>query len=143
MSALAKIKKAAAQHEQDRQYDKALAQYARLLDGGAGSDEEVDVTLYNRAGDLALRAGDVPRAVTYFERAIDLYAAGGFLNNAVALAVKILRHAPGHLAAHHTLGVLYGRKGFRAEARQHLADYRYFIDSGMPESVPGGRRCSP
>lgn len=123
MSALAKIKKAAAQHEQDRQYDKALAQYARLLDGGAGSDEEVDVTLYNRAGDLALRAGDVPRAVTYFERAIDLYAAGGFLNNAVALAVKILRHAPGHLAAHHTLGVLYGRKGFRAEARQHLADY--------------------
>ncbi len=123
MSALAKIKKTAAQHEQDRQYDKALAEYARLLDGGAGSDEEVDVTLYNRAGDLALRAGDVPRAVTYFERAIDLYAAGGFLNNAVALAVKILRHAPGHLAAHHTLGVLYGRKGFRAEARQHLADY--------------------
>ncbi len=123
MSALAKIKKAAAQHEHDRQYDKALAQYARLLDDGAGSDEEVDVTLYNRAGDLALRAGDVPRAVTYFERAIDLYAAGGFLNNAIALAVKILRHAPGHLAAHHTLGVLYGRKGFQAEARQHLADY--------------------
>ena len=123
MSALAKIKKAAVQHEQDRQYDKALAQYARLLDGGADTDEDVDVTLYNRAGDLALRAGDVPRAVTYFERAIDLYAAGGFLNNAVALAVKILRHAPGHLAAHHTLGVLYGRKGFRAEARQHLADY--------------------
>ncbi|GJG88405.1 hypothetical protein tb265_35860 [Gemmatimonadetes bacterium T265] len=123
MSALAKIKKTAAQHEHDRQYDKALAQYARLLDGGTGSDEEVDVTLYNRAGDLALRAGDVPRAVTYFERAIDLYAAGGFLNNAVALAVKVLRHAPGHLAAHHTLGVLYGRKGFRAEARQHLADY--------------------
>ncbi len=123
MSALAKIKKAAAQHEQDRHYDKALAQYARLLDGAADADEDVDVTLYNRAGDLALRAGDVPRAVTYFERAIDLYAAGGFLNNAVALAVKILRHAPGHLAAHHTLGVLYGRKGFRAEARQHLADY--------------------
>lgn len=123
MSALAKIKKTATQYEQDRQYDKALAEYARLLDGGAGSDEDVDVTLYNRAGDLALRAGDVPRAVTYFERAIDLYAAGGFLNNAVALAVKILRHAPGHLAAHHTLGVLYGRKGFLAEARQHLADY--------------------
>ncbi len=123
MSALAKLKKTAAQHEQDRQYDKALAQYARLLDGDAGSDEEVDVTLYNRAGDLALRAGDMSRAVTYFERAIDLYAAGGFLNNAVALAVKILRHAPGHLAAHHTLGLLYARKGFRAEARQHLAEY--------------------
>ncbi|HEY0776992.1 MAG TPA: hypothetical protein VGD56_03405 [Gemmatirosa sp.] len=123
MSALAKIKKAAAQHEQDRHYDKALAEYARLLDGGADADDEVDVTLFNRAGDLALRAGDVPRAVTYFERAIDLYAAGGFLNNAVALAVKVLRHAPGHLAAHHTLGLLYGRKGFRAEARQHLADY--------------------
>lgn len=123
MSALAKIKKTAARHEQDRQYDKALAQYARLLDGETGSDEEVDVTLYNRAGDLALRVGDVARAVAYFERAIDLYAAGGFLNNAVALAVKVLRHAPGHLAAHHTLGLLYSRKGFRAEARQHLAEY--------------------
>jgi hypothetical protein len=123
MSALARIKKTAAQHEQERQYDKALALYARLLDGADAGDEEVDVGLFNRAGDLALRLGDAPRAVGYFERALDLYAAGGLLNNAVALGVKILRHAPNHLSAHYTLGVLYGRKGFAGDARHHLLTY--------------------
>lgn len=123
MSALARIKKTAAQHEQERQYDKALALYARLLDGAEAGDEEVDVGLFNRAGDLALRLGDAPRAVGYFERALDLYAAGGLLNNAVALGVKILRHAPNHLSAHYTLGVLYGRKGFRGDARHHMLTY--------------------
>lgn len=123
MSALARIKKTAAQHEQERQYDKALALYARLLDGAEAGEEEVDVALFNRAGDLALRVGDAPRAVGYFERALDLYAAAGLLNNAVALGVKILRHAPHHLSAHYTLGVLYGRKGFVGDARHHLLTY--------------------
>jgi tetratricopeptide (TPR) repeat protein len=123
MSALARIKKTAAQHEQERQYDKALALYARLLDGAEAGGEEVDVALFNRAGDLALRLGDAPRAVGYFERALDLYAAAGLLNNAVALGVKILRHAPHHLSAHYTLGVLYGRKGFVGDSRQHLLTY--------------------
>jgi tetratricopeptide (TPR) repeat protein len=123
MSALARIRKTALQHEQERQYDKALALYARLLDGAEAGEEEVDVALFNRAGDLALRTGDTPRALGYFERALDLYAAGGLLNNAVALGVKILRHAPGHLSAHYTLGVLYSRKGFAGDARHHLLTY--------------------
>lgn len=123
MSALARIRKTALQHEQERQYDKALALYARLLDGAEAGEEEVDVALVNRAGDLALRLGDTPRALGYFERALDLYAAGGMLNNAVALGVKILRHAPAHLTAHYTLGVLYGRKGFAGDARHHLLTY--------------------
>jgi tetratricopeptide (TPR) repeat protein len=123
MSALARIKKTAAQHEQDRQYDKALALYARLLEGAEAGEEDVDVALYNRAGDLALRVGDTARAIGYFERALDLYATGGLLNNAVALGVKILRHAPNHLSAHYTLGVLYGRKGFVGDSRTHLLTY--------------------
>ena len=123
MSALAKITKHAAQLEHDRQYDKALALYARLLDEPGAADEEVDVPLYNRAGDVALRAGQVDRAVAYYERALDLYAAGGFLNNAIALGTKILRHAPERAAAHYTLGVLHARQGFRPDARQHFLEY--------------------
>lgn len=130
MSAIARIKKTAAQHEQERQYDKALALYARLLDGAEAGEEELDVGLFNRAGDLALRLGDAPRAVGYFERALDLYAAGGLLNNAVALGVKILRHAPNHLSAHYTLGVLYGRKGFVGDARHHLLTYAVQMQRG-------------
>jgi tetratricopeptide (TPR) repeat protein len=127
MSALAKIKKQAAQLEHDRQYDKALALYARLLDGADGgvdaADDEVDVALYNRAGDVALRTGDAARAVGYYERALDKYATGGFLNNAIALGAKILRQAPERVATHYTLGVLYAKKGFRSDARQHFLWY--------------------
>jgi tetratricopeptide (TPR) repeat protein len=127
MSALAKIKKQAAQLEHDRQYDKALVLYARLLDESDGSadgtEDEIDVALYNRAGDVALRAGDSARAVTYYERALDRYATGGFLNNAIALGAKILRQAPERVATHYTLGVLYAKKGFRSDARQHFLSY--------------------
>jgi tetratricopeptide (TPR) repeat protein len=123
MSALAKTKKQAAQLEHERQYDKALALYTRLLDESPDPDDEIDVALYNRAGDVALRAGDLPRAVTYYERALDLYAAGGFLNNAIALGAKILRQAPERAATHYTLGVLHAKKGFRSDARQHFLTY--------------------
>jgi tetratricopeptide (TPR) repeat protein len=123
MSALAKIKKQAAQLEHDRQYDKALALYTRLLEASPDPDDEIDVALYNRAGDVALRAGDTARAVTYYERALDLYAAGGFLNNAIALGAKILRQAPERAATHYTLGVLHAKKGFRSDARQHFLTY--------------------
>lgn len=121
MSAVEKIRKQAAQHEHDRQYDRALAVYAKLLDELAA--EEVDVALFNRAGDVAVRAGQVEQAVRFFERALDLYAHGGLLNNAIAVGVKVLRHAPGHAAAHYTLGLLYAKKGFRSDARHHLLCY--------------------
>ncbi|GLC27528.1 tetratricopeptide repeat protein [Roseisolibacter agri] len=130
MSALAKIKKQAAQLEHDRQYDKALALYTRLLDASPEADDEIDVALYNRAGDVALRAGDTPRAVTYYERALDLYAAGGFLNNAIALGAKILRQAPERAATHYTLGVLHAKKGFRSDARQHFLTYAERMQRG-------------
>ncbi len=140
MSALAKIKKQAAQLEHDRQYDKALVLYARLLDGADGgvdaADDELDVALYNRAGDVALRVGDATRAVSYYERALDKYATGGFLNNAIALGAKILRQAPERVATHYTLGVLYAKKGFRSDARQHFLAYAERMHRGeQPNEV--------
>lgn len=129
MAALDKIRMQAVQLEQDRHYEKALAAYGRLFDE-AGPGEELDVGLYNRAGDVALRAGQPERAVQLFERALDRYAAGGLLSNAIAVGVKILRHAPAHVAAHHTLGVLYARKGFRSDARHHLLAYADHMHRG-------------
>ena len=128
MSAHAKIKKQAAQLEHDRQYDKSLALYARLLE--ETPDDEVDVAVFNRAGDVAFRAGDAARAITYYERALDLYAAGGLLNNAIALGAKILRQAPERAATHYTLGVLHAKKGFRSDARQHFLIYAERMQRG-------------
>src|SRR5688500_17942059 len=123
MSSPAKLKKQALQFEHDRQYETALAIYSERLDGESASDDELDVTLFNRAGDLALRVGDAPRAVTYYERAVDLYAAGGLLNNAIALCNKVLRHAPDHVAAHYSLGVLHAKQGFKGDAKHHFVEY--------------------
>jgi tetratricopeptide (TPR) repeat protein len=130
---LEKIRKQAAQYEHDRQYDRALACYARLLDATAEGDD-TDIALFNRAGDVAVRAGQVERAVQYFESALDRYAAGGLLNNAIAVGVKVLRHAPTHVAAHYTLGVLYAKKGFRSDARHHLLAYALRMQRGGSEA---------
>lgn len=122
-AATAKLKKQALQLEHDRQHDKALAIYSRLLDEPSPDGDEVDVALFNRAGDLALRVGDTARAVGYYERAVDLYAAGGLLNNAIALCNKVLRHAPDHVAAHYSLGVLHAKQGFKGDAKHHFVEY--------------------
>ena len=91
MSKIAKLKKQAAEFEQKRQFDKALAKYRQVLDETNGDLNEADVALYNRVGDLLLRQGDVSDAVVHYERAVDLYAEGGYFSNAIALCNKILR----------------------------------------------------
>ncbi|MBV9879828.1 MAG: tetratricopeptide repeat protein [Gemmatirosa sp.] len=123
MSTLAKLSKQAVQLEHDRQYDKALALFSRLFDEAATAEEEVDVALFNRAGDVAMRLGDTAAAVRYYERAVDAYAAGGLLNNAIAVCNKMLRQAPDHAATHYTLGVLHAKQGFRGDAKHHFVEY--------------------
>jgi tetratricopeptide (TPR) repeat protein len=123
MSTVAKLKKKAVEFEQKRQYDKALALYVQVLDESAAEEGEPEVALYNRVGDLLLRLGNVEEAVKYYGRAVDLYAEGGFLNNAIALCNKILRHDPGQSTVHYTLGRISAQKGFRSDAKQHFLEY--------------------
>ena len=90
MSNIAKLKKKAAEFEQKNQYDKALELYQQVLDFSRTSDEERDVPLYNRVGDLHYRLGNSEEAIGYYEKAVDLYAEGGFFNNAIALTYQPL-----------------------------------------------------
>ncbi len=123
MSNAAKLKKKAVELEQKKQYDKALALYVQVLDESVAADEEPEVALYNRVGDLLLRVGNVDEAIRYYGKAVDLYAEGGFLNNAIALCNKILRHDPSQTAVHYTLGRISARKGFRSDAKHHFLEY--------------------
>ena len=59
MSNVAKLKKQAAEFEQKRQFDKALAVYVKLLEDFDKHADELDVALFNRVGDLMLRQGNV------------------------------------------------------------------------------------
>ena len=123
MSNVAKLKKKAADFEQKKQFDKALAIYVQVLQELEGDEEEGDVALYNRVGDLMLRHGSVSEAVDYYEKAVDLYAEGGFFNNAIALCNKILRQSPGRSSIYYKLGKISAKKGFKSDAKQNFLEY--------------------
>ncbi|MEP6730525.1 MAG: tetratricopeptide repeat protein [bacterium] len=124
MPDVAKLKKKAAEFELKKQFDKALAVYVEILDGyDKLSDEEVDVSLFNRVGDLYLKQGSVGDAVDYYEQAVDRYAEGGFHNNAIALCNKILRNSPGRASVYYKLGKISAQKGFKSDAKKNFLEY--------------------
>ena len=123
MPDVVKLKKKAADFELKKQFDKALAVYVEILDGYDKSDEEVDVSLFNRVGDLYLKQGNVADAVDYYEQAVDRYAEGGFFNNAIALCNKILRNSPGRASVYYKLGKISAHKGFKADAKASFLEY--------------------
>jgi tetratricopeptide (TPR) repeat protein len=123
MSNIPKLKKQAAEFEQKKQFDRALAKYIQILDALEGAVDEADVALYNRVGDLLLKQGNISQAVDYYERAVDLYTEGGFFNNAIALCNKILRNAPGRNSVYYKLGKISAQKGFVNDAKQNFLEY--------------------
>lgn len=123
MSNTAKLKKRAAEFEAKKQYDKAVEVYELALSTARAADEERDVPLYNRVGDLHYRLGHVDQAISYYEQAADFYSEGGFFNNAIALCNKILRYSPGRTIIYYKLGIISAKKGFNSDAKQNFLEY--------------------
>ncbi|HUQ82551.1 MAG TPA: tetratricopeptide repeat protein [Gemmatimonadaceae bacterium] len=123
MSNAAKLKKKAVELEQKKQLDKALALYIQFLQESDGVIDDVDVPLYNRVGDLLLRTGNASDALNYYEKAVDLYAERGFLNNAIALCNKVLRQSPGRASIYYKLGKISASKGFKSDAKKNFLEY--------------------
>jgi tetratricopeptide (TPR) repeat protein len=117
-----KLKKKAAEFEQKKQFDKALEVYLQII-GQSEGQEDRDVTVYNRVGDLYLRLNKADQAVNYYEQAVDLYTEGGYLNNAIALCNKILRHAPARHQIYYKLGKISAKKGFNSDAKKNFLEY--------------------
>lgn len=122
MSKLASLKKKAADLEK-KSPDKALPVYVELLAEMEREPQEMDIALFNRVGDLMVKAGKVTEAVDYYERAVDHYVDGGFFNNAIALCNKILRSSPGRATVYYKLGKISAHKGFKADAKQNFLEY--------------------
>ncbi len=78
---------------------------------------------YNRAGDLALRAGDPERAAGYYGRAIDAFLEDGQREAARGVANKIIRVRPGAVRTLCTLTWLDLASRHMATALLHLRDY--------------------
>ncbi len=137
MSNAAKHRKKAAEFEQLKQIDRAIASYIRAVEESENEGADVDVALLNKVGDLTLRQGRVADAVTYYERAVEHYATAGLFNNAIALCNKILRSAPGRANVYFTLGRICAKKGLRGDATRNFLEYAMRmqqdgrIDEGM------------
>ena len=123
MSTAAKHRRRAAEFEQLKQVDRAIALYVKAIEASEADGEDVDVALLNKVGDLSLRQGQIPEAITYYERAVEHYTANGLYNNAIALCNKILRSAPGRSVVYYTLGRICARKGLRGDATRNFLAY--------------------
>jgi tetratricopeptide (TPR) repeat protein len=110
--------------EEKGQVQKAIEAYVELLRDLEGKPELAsELALFNKVGDLYLKASMVPEAVEMYERAATLYADLGFPNNAIALCNKVLRNAPGRTHVYLRLAQLMVERGFVAEAKQNLLEY--------------------
>ena len=122
MSKIVSLKKKAVELEK-KSPEKAISAYVELVAEMEKYPEDMDVALYNRLGDLLVKQNNIGKAVDYYERAVDQYVDGGFLNNAIALCNKILRASPGRSTVYYKLGKISAHKGFKADAKQNFLEY--------------------
>lgn len=119
-----KLKDAARKYEQKEEWRRAIEVYLQAIrEFEAGHDPVPDLAIYNRVGDLYLKANEPGAAVQAYERAADLYGEQGFYNNAIALCGKILRVNPGRIQVYLKLAYLHARKNVVIEAKKNLLEY--------------------
>lgn len=119
-----KLKETARKYEQKEEWRRAIEVYLQAIrEFEAGNDPVPDLSVYNRIGDLYLKANEPGAAVQAYERAADLYGEQGFFNNAIALCGKILRVNPGRIQTYLKLAHLHGRKNVVIEAKKNLLEY--------------------
>jgi tetratricopeptide (TPR) repeat protein len=121
---LDKLKEAARRFEQKEDWRRAIEVYQRALSELEAQGEQApDPSVYNRVGDLHQKVGEAQAAIRSYDRALDLYADQGFLNNAIALGGKILRLDATRTPTHLRLAQLHARKNVVPEVRRHLGEY--------------------
>ncbi len=119
-----KLKETARKYEQKEEWRRAIEVYLQAIrEFEAGNDPVPDLSVYNRIGDLYLKASEPGAAVQAYERAADLYGEQGFYNNAIALCGKILRVNPGRIQTYLKLAQLHARKNVVIEAKKNLLEY--------------------
>jgi tetratricopeptide (TPR) repeat protein len=120
---LDKLKETARRYELREEWRKAIETYIRAAEELADAGEPVDPSLFNRVGDLELKAGAQGAALKAYERAADYYADQGFFNNAIALCGKMLRVDARRTQVYLRLAELHARKNVVAEARRNATEY--------------------
>lgn len=117
-----KLKEQARRHEQKEEWIKALDQYKKAIDKLA-EDDQPDIGLYNRVGDLYVRVGNLAAAVEHYEQAVDLYMEAELPNNAIAVCKKVIRNVPDRHVIYLKMGQIRAQQGFIPDARTNFLTY--------------------
>lgn len=123
MSSVNDLKNQARKAEQKGDWPRAIVLYQQALDLGEKGVGPLDVSLYNRVGDLLLRLGETESAIAAYETAAERYAEQELFPSAIALCKKILRTAGDRPAIRLRLGRLEGSTGLFADARNNFLEY--------------------
>ncbi|MBI1950732.1 MAG: tetratricopeptide repeat protein, partial [Acidobacteria bacterium] len=95
----------------------AIAEFKKLAE-----DNNRDMGVINKLGDLCVRAGKSQDAIRYFLRIAEFYAADGFFLKAIAMYKKISKLDPANVDCLQKLAGLYQQQGLTIEAKaQYLA----------------------
>ena len=129
------LKEQARKHEQKEEWDKALVQYGLAI-AKLAEEEQPDIGLYNRVGDLYVRVGNLAAAVDHYEQSVDLYMETFLPNNAIAVCKKIIRNVPHRHSAYLKMGQIRAEQGFLPDARANFLTYaeRMQQDGDLDES---------
>ncbi len=112
------IRKKALDFARKRQWDKALAEFDKLVE-----IESHNPNLFNEIGDLHIKLDNKREAYKSFHRAVDAYTKVGLHNNAVAVCKKIIRLNPGDHVVYGKLARLRHQQGFHREAETYSLDF--------------------
>jgi tetratricopeptide (TPR) repeat protein len=122
MSSIEALKEQARSHEQKEEWRKALSLYLQAIEKLAEEDQP-DIGLYNRVGDLYIRLGETDEAVSHYEEAVDLYVDTELPNNAIAVCKKIIRNVPERHRPYLRMGQIRAGQGFIVDARTNFLAY--------------------
>ncbi|MFW2387837.1 MAG: tetratricopeptide repeat protein, partial [Polyangiales bacterium] len=108
---------AARKYQSRGQYDKAIAQYEKLV-----AADKRDVRSLLKIGDLQVRAGNRSGAIGTYEQVANHYAAQGFFLKAIAVYKQILKLDPSRLDAQVHLGEMYEQLQLVSDAMSVFED---------------------
>jgi tetratricopeptide (TPR) repeat protein len=114
----------------------------------ASATPDFAALIYNRAGDMCVRANDARRALRYYGRAIDAFLEVGYYDSAAALCRRVIEISPNVVRARATLAFLSLGEGLQylpfqgsveENARRSILDYLSAARKGGVEDLVGRR----
>ncbi len=127
-----KVLEAAQKFLAKNQYDKAIAEYQKLV-----VEDPRDVRTLLKIGDLHTRRNKPQDAIGVYQQVAELYAKQGFFLKAVAVYKQILKLEPSHLESSQQLAKMYEELGLTNDALttyEQVAD-AYQRQGAMPKAL--------